>query len=121
VKHSRYYSRTVLDHFRNPRNVRSMRPNDGEGHAVNPACSDHVRMFVRIQDGKLSDVSFQAQGCAACIAAASMTTQLALGRTIEAARNLSTEEVVEALEGLPPKKIECSVIAPTALRDALSD
>ncbi len=116
---TRYYSRTVIDHFRRPRNQRSMDSPDGEGRAINHACSDIVRIFVRVQDDLVADVSFQAQGCAACIAAASMTTELAQGLSLEEGRVFDKDRVVEALGGLPESKVQCSVIAPEALRAAV--
>ena len=116
---TRLYTRTVVDHFWNPRNLRAMPDASAEGRAINRACSDVVRLFIRVEDGVVADCSFQAQGCVACVAAASMTTELAQGRTLGAGDVLHEDEVVEALGGLPAKKVECSVIAPNALRAAL--
>ena len=116
---TRYYSRTVIEHFRRPRNQRSMDAPDGEGRAINHACSDIVRIFVRIEGDTVADVCFQAQGCAACIAAASMTTELARGLSLDEGRTFDKDQVVEALGGLPEAKIQCSVIAPEALRAAV--
>ncbi len=115
----RYYTRTVIDHFRNPRNQSSMSEPDGEGKAVNLACSDVVRVFIRVQDNAIEDCQFQAQGCAACIAASSMTTELAIGLPLDDARSFDEDGVVEALGGLPEAKVQCSVIAPAALRAAV--
>ena len=115
----RYYTRTVIDHFRNPRNQRTIEPADGEGRAINRACSDVVRIFIRVEDGAIADCSFQAQGCAACIAASSMTTELALGLALSEAGTFAEGQVVEALGGLPESKVQCSVIAPLALRSAV--
>ena len=116
---TRLYTRIVVDHFWNPRNLRPMPGASAEGRAINRACSDVVRLFIRVEDGVVADCSFQAQGCVACIAAASMTTELALGRSLGEGELLHEDEVVEALGGLPEKKVECSVIAPNALRAAL--
>lgn len=92
---------------------------DGEGRAINHACSDVVRVFIRVEDGALSEVCFQAQGCAACIAAASMTTELAQGLALDLGRTFDKDSVVDALGGLPEAKVQCSVIAPEALRAAV--
>ena len=116
---TRYYTRTVIDHFRSPRNQRSIDVADGVGHAINRACSDVVKIFIRVQDGLVEDCSFQAQGCAACIAASSMTTELVLGLDLSAGRAFDEAAVVEALGGLPESKIQCSVIAPAAFRAAI--
>ncbi len=117
---TRLYTRTVVDHFWNPRNLRAMADASAEGRAINRACSDVVRLFIKVEEGRIVDSSFQAQGCVACVAAASMTTELVKGRSVGMQGDvLGEEEVVEALGGLPPKKVECSVIAPNALRAAL--
>jgi nitrogen fixation NifU-like protein len=116
----RYYTRTVIEHFRRPRNQRSIDAPDGEGRAINRACSDVVRIQIKVVDGKLDDVAFKAQGCVACVAAASMTTELARGLDVDEAE-LSREAVAEALGGLPASKMDCSVIAPNALSGAIAD
>ncbi len=116
---TRYYTRAVIDHFRNPRNQRGMDAPDGEGRAINHACSDVVRVFIRVDGDSLADCTFQAQGCAACIAAASMTTELAQGLSLASARDFDKDAVVDALGGLPESKVQCSVIAPEALRAAV--
>jgi nitrogen fixation NifU-like protein len=116
---TRLYTRIVVDHFWNPRNLRAMPDASAEGRAINRACSDVVRLFIKVEDGVITDSSFQAQGCVACIAAASMTTELVLGRKLGDGDVLAEDEVVEALGGLPAKKVECSVIAPNALRAAV--
>jgi len=116
----RYYTRDVIDHFRRPRNQRSIADPDGEGRAINRACSDVVRVQIKVEEGKLADVAFKAQGCVACVAAASMTTLLAVGRPVEDAA-LSREEVADALGGLPESKMDCSVIAPLALGHAVRE
>jgi nitrogen fixation NifU-like protein len=118
---TRLYTRIVVDHFWNPRNLRPMPDASAEGRAINRACSDVVRLFIKVEDGVITDSSFQAQGCVACIAAASMTTELVRGRSLGEADTdlLGEDEVVDALGGLPAKKVECSVIAPNALRAAV--
>ncbi len=119
---TRLYTRIVVDHFWNPRNLRAMPDASAEGRAINRACSDVVRFFIKVEDGVITDSSFQAQGCVACVAAASMTTELVKGRELAegAGDVLDEDEVVEALGGLPAKKVECSVIAPNALRAAVA-
>ena len=118
---TRLYTRIVVDHFWNPRNLRAMPDASAEGRAINRACSDVVRLFIKVEDGVITDSSFQAQGCVACVAAASMTTELVQGRKLDDGDDdvLAEDEVVEALGGLPAKKVECSVIAPNALRAAV--
>ena len=118
---TRLYTRIVVDHFWNPRNLRAMPDASAEGRAINRACSDVVRLFIKVEDGVIVDSSFQAQGCVACVAAASMTTELVQGRSLKDPGHelLGEDEVVEALGGLPAKKVECSVIAPNALRAAV--
>jgi nitrogen fixation NifU-like protein len=114
-----YYTRAVIDHFRKPRNQRSMEDADGVGWAVNKACSDVVRVFIRVDGDTVADCTFQAQGCVACVAAASVTTELVCGQSLDRARTLSTDEVVQALGGLPESKVQCSVISPEALHAAV--
>jgi len=114
-----YYTRAVIDHFRKPRNQRSMEDAHGVGWAVNKACSDVVRIFIRVEGDTVADCSFKAQGCVACVAAASVTTELICGQSLERARNLTKDEVVQALGGLPESKVQCSVISPEALAAAV--
>ncbi len=116
----RYYTRQTIDHFRSPRNQRTIDAPDGEGRAINRACSDVVRIQITVVDDLLADVAFKAQGCVACVAAASMTTELARGLSVDAAE-LSREQVADALGGLPASKLDCSVIAPNALNSAIAD
>ncbi len=115
------YSRKVIDHFRKPRNMRSMPDANGQGRAINKACSDVVHIFVKVEDGVLSDISFKSQGCVACIAAASMTTELAMGAGVEAAYEIDKADIIDALDGMPAAKVQCSMISPTALRVAIDD
>lgn len=115
------YTRTVIDHFRSPRNMRSMSDANGQGRAINKACSDVVHMYVRIEDDVIRDVSFKSQGCVACIAAASMTTVMVMEMSVEEAYSLRKEAVAEELGGVPKSKLVCSFISPTALRVAIDD
>ena len=105
------YSEKVMDHFANPRNV---------GELENP-CGDIMKMFLKIEDGKIADVRFKTFGCGAAIATSSMATELIKGQTIEEALKLTNKAVVEALDGLPPAKLHCSVLAEQAIKTALAD
>ncbi len=117
------YSREILDHFRKPRNARAMANADGVGRAINPSCSDVVEFYIKVDAAGLTviDASFKAQGCVACIAAASVTTELVLGQSLDAALGLGKETVAKALGGVPPAKMACSMISPTALHEAIAD
>jgi len=115
------YNPTVLDHFLNPRNVGDVPEPDARGQAGEPACGDTMRLSLRIKNGKIVDARFRTLGCAAAIASSSMATELLKGRTLGEARHFSNQEIVAALGGLPPAKIQCSVLAAQALRAALED
>jgi nitrogen fixation NifU-like protein len=116
-----FYNPTVLDHFLNPRNVGDVPHADAVGQAGEPACGDTLRLSLRIKDGRIVDARFRTFGCGAAIASSSMATELLKGRTLDQARHLSDHEVVAALGGLPPAKIQCSLLAAQALRAALAD
>mgnify|MGYP003951688755 CR=1 FL=1 len=116
---SSFYSREVFDHFRKPRNARVMDDADGTGRAVNEACSDVVQMFIKVDSDTVKEVTFQAQGCVACIAAASMTTIVATGKSLDDALSIDKNDIAEELGGLPDTKVNCSVISPLALREAI--
>ena len=115
------YNATVLDHFLNPRNVGDVPEAEALGQAGEPNCGDTMRLSLRIKDGRIVDARFRTVGCGAAIASSSMATELIKGRTLEEARHFSNREVVDALGGLPPAKIQCSVLAGQALRAALED
>jgi len=115
------YNETVLDHFQNPRNAGDIHNADGIGSVGNPSCGDVMKVYIKVADGRLVDVKCKTFGCAAAIACSSMASELVMGRTIEEAFNLTREEVVEALNGLPPEKIACSNLAPDAIRAAIED
>ena len=116
-----FYNPIVLDHFLNPRNVGDVPEAEALGQAGEPNCGDAMRLSLRIQDGRIVDARFRAVGCGAAIASSSMATELIKGRTLEQARQFSNQEIVAALGGLPPAKIQCSVLAGQALRAALED
>ena len=115
------YSEKVMDHFMNPRNVGVIEDADGVGRAGNPVCGDLMEMSVKIQGDVISDIKFRTFGCGAAIATSSMATELIKGRTIEEALELSNRAIAEALDGLPPIKMHCSVLAAEALRVTLAD
>ncbi len=115
------YNATVMDHFLNPRNLGDIQEADGVGEVGAAACGDIMKISLRIKDGKIEDARFKTFGCGSAIASSSMATELIKGRTIEEAMNFSNSEVVDALGGLPPVKIHCSVLAEEALKAALED
>ena len=115
------YSDKVMDHFRNPRNMGKMENADGVGEVGNAKCGDIMRMYIKVKDGVIEDVSFITFGCGSAIATSSMATDLIKGKTIDEALKLTNKAVVEALEGLPPVKVHCSVLAEQAVKAALSD
>ncbi len=115
------YNETVLDHFQNPRNTGEIENADGVGSAGNPNCGDVIKIFLKIENGILTNVKFKTFGCAAAIASSSMATELVMGKTIEEAENLTREDIANALNGLPPKKMACSNIAPDAIKAAIID
>jgi nitrogen fixation NifU-like protein len=113
------YSATVLDHFQNPRNLGEIDFPDAVAEVENPACGDRARLSLRIADGRIMEARFLAEGCPAAIAAASMTTVLLTGATLHEARALRDVDVAAALDGLPPNKVHCSVLAEDVIREAL--
>lgn len=115
------YSDKVMDHFMHPRNMGEIEDASGVGEVGNPACGDVMRLYLKIEDGKIIDAKFKTFGCGAAIASSSMTTELIKGKSIDEALKLSNEAVSEALGGLPPAKQHCSVLAEDALRAALED
>lgn len=115
------YSDKVMDHFANPRNVGVLPDANGVGEVGNPKCGDIMRMYLKIENNVIVDVRFKTFGCGAAIATSSMATELIKGKTIDEALKLTNSAVVEALEGLPPVKIHCSVLAEQAVKSAISD
>ncbi len=115
------YSEKVMDHFMHPRNVGVIENADGVGRTGNPVCGDLMEMSVSISDDVIADVKFRTFGCGAAIATSSMATELIKGKTIDEALELSNRAIAEALDGLPPIKMHCSVLAAEALRAALAD
>ncbi len=115
------YNDTVMDHFLNPRNMGDLKEADGVGEVGAAACGDIMKISLRIRDGKIEDALFKTFGCGSAIASSSMATELIKGRTIEEVKSFSNQEVVDALGGLPPVKIHCSVLAEEALKAAIED
>lgn len=115
------YSEKVMDHFRNPRNVGKMEDADGVGEVGNAKCGDIMRMYIKVEDGVITDVKFNTFGCGSAIASSSMATEMIKGKRIEEALELSNRAVVEALDGLPAHKLHCSVLAEEAVRAAVKD
>ena len=115
------YSEKVMDHFAHPRNVGEMPDANGVGEVGNAKCGDIMRIYLKIEDNTIQDVKFMTFGCGAAIATSSMATELIKGKTIDQALQLTNKAVVEALDGLPPVKIHCSVLAEQAVKAALAD
>ncbi len=115
------YNDTVMDHFLNPRNMGDVDEADGVGEVGAAACGDIMKISLKIREGKIEDARFKTFGCGSAIASSSMATELIKGRTLEEAKNFSNQEVVDALGGLPPVKIHCSVLAEEALKAAIED
>ena len=115
------YSEKVMDHFQNPRNVGKMDDADGIGEVGNAKCGDIMKMYIKVNDGVISDVKFNTFGCGSAIATSSMATEMIKGKKIEDALELSNKAVVEALDGLPTHKIHCSVLAEEAVKAAVKD
>ncbi len=115
------YNQTVMDHFMNPRNMGDLKDADGIGEVGAAACGDIMKISLKIKDGIIEDARFKTFGCGSAIASSSMATELIKGRSIDEAMSFSNQEVVDALGGLPPVKIHCSVLAEEALKAALED
>ncbi|NLK70359.1 MAG: Fe-S cluster assembly scaffold protein NifU [Clostridiales bacterium] len=115
------YSDKVLDHFANPRNVGEIEDADGIGEVGNAKCGDIMKMYIKVNGGIITDVKFKTFGCGAAVATSSMATELIVGKSIDDALKLTNKAVVEALDGLPPSKIHCSVLAEQAIKSAISD
>lgn len=115
------YSEKVLDHFQNPRNVGEIENPDGVGQAGNPKCGDIMKIYLRVENELITDIKFKTFGCASAIASSSMATELVKGRSIDEAWNLTNSAVAEALDGLPPVKMHCSVLAEEAIHAAIND
>lgn len=115
------YSTKVMEHFQHPRNVGEIKNPDGIGHVGNPICGDIMELYIKVNNGIVSDAKFKTFGCGAAIATSSMITEMVKGKTIEEALKISNKAVAEALDGLPPIKMHCSVLAKDALKSAIDD
>jgi nitrogen fixation NifU-like protein len=115
------YSEKVMEHFKNPRNVGEMENPDGVGHVGNPVCGDIMELYIKVNDGIIVEAKFKTFGCGAAIATSSIVTEMVKGKSIEKALKISNKAVAEALDGLPPVKMHCSVLAEEALKSAIDD
>lgn len=115
------YTEKVMDHFSNPRNVGEMTDADAVGQVGNPSCGDIMKIFLKIKDERIEDIKFQTFGCGAAIATSSMVTEMAKGKTLDEAMQITNKSVAEALDGLPPQKMHCSNLAADALQDAIKN
>lgn len=115
------YSEKVMDHFQHPRNVGKMDDADGVGEVGNAKCGDIMKIYIKVKDDIITDIKFNTFGCGSAIAASSMATEMIKGKPISQALELTNKAVVEALDGLPPAKIHCSVLAEEAVKAAIDD
>jgi nitrogen fixation NifU-like protein len=116
-----WYSENVLDHYQNPRNVGEIEDADGFGLVGNPTCGDIMQITIKVQDTRIMDIKFKTFGCVAAIATSSMVTELVKGKSIEEALQVTNRDVADALDGLPPVKMHCSLLAEEAIRAAIED
>ncbi|MGZ7069714.1 MAG: Fe-S cluster assembly scaffold protein NifU [Methanobacterium sp.] len=115
------YSDKVMEHFQNPRNVGEIEDADGVGTVGNPVCGDLMTIYIKVKDDRIEDIKFKTFGCGAAIATSSMVTEMAMGKTIDEALEITRNDVEENLEGLPPVKMHCSNLAADALHAAIDD
>lgn len=115
------YSEIVMEHFQNPRNVGEIENPDGIGEVGNAKCGDIMKIYLRVENNVITDVKFKTFGCASAIASSSMATELIKGKTVDEAWELTNKAVAQALDGLPPVKMHCSVLAEEAIHKAIND
>lgn len=115
------YSKKVMDHFTNPKNVGVLENPDGFGKVGNPVCGDLMEMYVKVENDIIKDIKFKTFGCGSAIATSSMVTELAIGKTIDEALEITRNDVADELDGLPPQKMHCSNLAADALHAAIED
>jgi len=115
------YSKKVIEHFRNPRNMGEIKNADGVGTVGNPVCGDTMTLYIKVKNNRITDIKFKTFGCAAAIATSSMITELAKGKILEEAEKITRDDVANELEGLPPIKMHCSNLAADALKAAIED
>lgn len=115
------YSDKVMDHFQNPRNVGKLEDADGIGEVGNAKCGDIMKMYIKVENDVITDIKFNTYGCASAIATSSMATEMIKGKPLSEAMKLTNKAVIEALDGLPPAKVHCSVLAEEAIKAAIAD
>lgn len=115
------YSKKVMEHFMNPRNVGVIDSPDGYGQVGNPVCGDLMEIFIKVKDDKVDDIKFRTFGCGSAIAVSSMVTEMARGKTLDEAMKITRNDVAEELGGLPPQKMHCSNLGADALHAAIKD
>ena len=121
LKEEAMYSKTVMDHFRNPRNVGVIEDADGVGEVGNPLCGDMMTIYLKVKNEHIDDIKFQTFGCGSAIAVSSMITEIAKGKSLAEAKTLTNKDVAEALDGLPKNKLHCSNLGADALQAAIKD
>lgn len=115
------YSEKVMDHFENPRNVGTIQNPDGYGKVGSPTCGDVMEIFLKIENEVIVDVKFRTFGCASAIATSSISTEMIMGKNVSEALELTNKAVAKALDGLPPAKMHCSVLAEEAIKEAIEN
>jgi nitrogen fixation NifU-like protein len=115
------YNEKVLEHFKDPHNVGTMENPDGFAEVGSSECGDTMKIYIKVDDNKITDIKYQTYGCCAAIASSSIATDMALGKTIEQAQAMTKSDIVQELGGLPEKKIHCSLLAEDALKEAIKD
>jgi len=115
------YSKKVMEHFTNPRNVGEIKDADGIGEIGNPVCGDMMSFYIKVKDNKLEDIKFKTFGCGAAIAVSSMISEVAKGKTLDEALKINNEDIAKKLGGLPKNKLHCSNLGADALHRAIED
>ena len=115
------YSDKVMEHFSNPRNIGEIKNADGIGEVGNPVCGDMMSFYIKVEDGKISDIKYKTFGCVAAIAVSSMVSEMAMGKTLAEAKTITKKSVAESLDGLPKEKLHCSNLGADALAKAIED
>lgn len=115
------YSEKLIDHFKNPRNQGRIEDADAVGEEGNPVCGDVMKIYLQVQDDRIQDIKFETMGCAAAIAVSSVMTEMVKGKSLQEAKNITKEEIVEALGGLPETKVHCSMLGIDALKGAINN
>jgi len=115
------YSKEVIKHFKNPKNMGSMKDPDGVGEIGNPRCGDILKLYIKVKDNKIKDIKFETLGCAVAIAVSSVITEMAKNKTLEEAIKITEEDIAKKLGGLPAFKMHCSNLAAQALKKAIKN